>query len=381
MPEITPVLEITPSALGSSKGATASGPNHELFKQGLDAYKAKKYKTAVKLLEKALASEALGTQNADTAEANAALGDIYQNHRKTGNHLEMARTYYMAALTADPSNETARKGLGEMDNSAANGESNKLPAPSASLQGGEGAQPKIEGEGLYFRLGASLPNLGGNFDGNELGQTSGLATGGAGEPYFFLPKMTSGYGFNGSIGRSVGGNFSVELAGFLSFISSEITQDQTVYQRTYLNGNLVNPNLTAFGVDIRFLYELPLESSFKISPFLGMGYESISMSNVMIDQTDIKGSPVTYAIPAPDYTFGSYGVKAGLCLGYDLDDNFQVFTSAELPAFSIFSNNPKNPPQVISSPPSGSASGLNTDYVSFSLGVKVSFDTRSDIDE
>jgi hypothetical protein len=110
-----------------------------------------------------------------------------------------------------------------------------------------------------------------------------------------------------------------------------------------------------------------------------LGYESISMSNVMIDQTDIKGSPVTYTIPAPDYNFGSYVVETGLYLGFDLDDNFQVFTSAQLPAFSIFSNNPKYPPQVISS--SGSASGLNTDYVSFSLGVKVSFDTRSDIDE
>ena len=150
--------------------------------------------------------------------------------------------------------------------------------------------------------------------------------------------------------------------------------DQTAYQRTYLNGNLVDPNLTAFGVDLRFLYELPLHSSFKISPFIGMDYESISMTNVMIDKTKVE-----YSVPTYDYTYGSYGLEAGLCLGYDLDDNFQVFTSGQLPAFSIFSNNPKYPPHVVSA--SGTSSDLNCDYVSFSLGLKVSFDTPSDVDE
>jgi hypothetical protein len=105
-----------------------------------------------------------------------------------------------------------------------------------------------------------------------------------------------------------------------------------------------------------------------------MDYESISMTNVMIDKTKVQ-----YSVPTYDYTFGSYGLEAGLYLGYDLDDNFQIFTSGQLPAFSIFSNNPKYPPQVVS--PSGSTSDLNCDYVSFSLGLKVSFDTPSDVDK
>jgi hypothetical protein len=215
-------------------------------------------------LEKALVSEELGAQDTEVAVVNAVLGDIYQNHRKTKGHLDMARTYYMAALAADPANAMAQKGLDELSGSSTPAASNGLPEPVSTSESRNGEDIKIVGTGFYFRLGGSLPNLGGHFDENELGQVNGLAVG-AGEiqPYFFLPKVTSGYGFSGSVGRWVGGNFSVELGGFISFLNSQITLNSAAYQRTYLSGN-ENPNLTAYGADLRFLYELPIPSQFKI---------------------------------------------------------------------------------------------------------------------
>jgi hypothetical protein len=145
--------------------------------------------------------------------------------------------------------------------------------------------------------------------------------------------------------------------------------DQAKDKRTYLNGNNVNPNLTALGVELRFLYELPLESSFKISPFVGLNYESISMTNVMIDQID----SVKYSVPTQDYTFGSYGTEAGLYLGYQLNEEFQVFVCGQLPVVTIFSNNPSYPPHVIGT--GGSSGDLNTAYESLTVGLKVNFDS------
>ncbi len=381
-PETT--LTIPVSLLGTTSGS-------DLFKRGLAAYTSQDYKTALDLLPQALASVDLGTKTPEVAQANADLGDIYQNHQGSESRLNLARTYYMAALEADPQNETAKKGLESLGTEQTTPSTtpqvetplketpNKLPAPSATSEAGTGREAKIEGAGDYFRVGASLPGLWNNFDGNELGQTNGTAVGlGQAQPYFFLPKVTGGYGFNGAIGRSFGGNISLEIGGFISLFTSEITKDQTVDQRSYLSGN-VNPNLTAIGFDIRFLYELPLESPLKISPFAGLTYQSISMTNVMIDKTvPSAGTTVAYDIPAPDYTFGSYGLETGLYLGYDLNDDFQIFLSGQFPVVSLFSNNPSYPPQVIS--PSGS-SALNTSYQSFSIGIKVTLDKSPEVEK
>jgi tetratricopeptide (TPR) repeat protein len=371
---VTPVptdlaVLLTPVQTASTSESPKQAPSQatmDLFKKGLQAYQDKDFENAVPLLEKALASEELGTHGVETAQANAALGEIYQNHQKTEGHLDMARTYYMAALEADSSNETAKNGLAQMSAASAAGVTQKLPEPSA-IEGGNGREAKIAGTGDYFRIGASLPGLGGNFDGNELGQLNGLAGGNI--PYFFLPQVTSGYGFTGGIGRTFVGHFSAELNGFLSFLNSDITMDQAKDKRTYLNGNNVNPNLTALGVELRFLYELPLESSFKISPFVGLNYESISMTNVMIDQID----SVKYSVPTQYYTFGSYGTEAGLYLGYQLNEEFQVFVCGQLPVVTIFSNNPSYPPHVIGT--GGSSGDLNTAYESLTVGLKVNFDS------
>jgi|GEM_PF-4575355 len=371
-------LLLTPVATLSATEAPLSAPSQatlDLFKKGLEAYQAKDFENATTLLEKALASQELGSKTAETAEANAAMGDLYQNHWTTEGHLEMARTYYMAALEADPANATAKKGLEEMGSAAggapseasSQGATTKLPEPS-SVQGRNGEKAVVEGTGDYFRVGLSLPGLGGNFDGNELGQIGSLA--GGNEPFFFLPQANTGYGFTGSIGRCFGNHISAELCGFIAFLNSTITQDQTIYQRTYLEGNHVNPNLTAIGVDLRFLYELPLESSFKISPFVGLNYQSISMTNAMIDQIGAIPNPV----PTNDYTFGSYGTEAGLYLGYELSDEFQLFVCGQLPVVSIFSNNPNDPPHVHVG---GGVNDLNTAYESLTLGLKVTIDTQA----
>jgi hypothetical protein len=213
-----------------------------------------------------------------------------------------------------------------------------------------------------------------------LGQSNGLALGaGETQPYFFLPKVTSGYGFSGSVGRWVGGNFSVELGGFVSFLNSEITLDQNSYQRTYLSGN-GSPNLTAYGADFRFLYELPIPSQFKISPFVGINYEGVQMSNVLIDKTvSAQAMTVAYNIPSPDENFGSYNLEAGLYLGFDLDEHFQLYTSAQLPVASLVSSNFKYPPHVVSS--NGSTSELDCNYQSFTFGLKVTFDTQTGAEE
>jgi hypothetical protein len=100
----------------------------------------------------------------------------------------------------------------------------------------------------------------------------------------------------------------------------------------------------------------------------------------MIDKTvSAQAVTVGYNIPSPDATFGSYNLETGLYLGFDLDEHFQLYTSAQIPVASLVSSNFKYPPHVVFS--NGSTSELDCDYQSFTFGLKVTFDTQTGAEE
>ncbi len=86
-----------------------------LYKEGISAYKAGKYKEAAMSLHQAVRISDASVEPFYYAEAYAMLGIIYQYHATFAEHLTAAAKYYHEALRREPTNETAKKHLKQLE--------------------------------------------------------------------------------------------------------------------------------------------------------------------------------------------------------------------------------------------------------------------------
>ncbi len=110
MPTVEAVVAPVPTATtGVEPAPTTSESTWNTYREGIRAYKAKDYETAVQYLK-----EAVDDPNSKAwlrAEDYAMLGIIYEYYIKADDHFKSARIYYHKALKLDPKNATARKHL------------------------------------------------------------------------------------------------------------------------------------------------------------------------------------------------------------------------------------------------------------------------------
>jgi len=104
----TPVLVPTPNIV---KGELKM---KDFYAVGMKAYKAKDYEKSIRFLKQALDFHDPYTPKYYYAESNAMLGVIYQFFFKVPGHAALARDYYKAALKIDPTTQSAKLHLKEV---------------------------------------------------------------------------------------------------------------------------------------------------------------------------------------------------------------------------------------------------------------------------
>jgi len=113
----------------TSAPPAVSGTRKAAYAQGVAAYKAQNFPTAVKYFQQAVADPA--PKDVTYANACALLGAIYQYKGTKPGHLDIARKYYQDAIQVEPTNTVAIKGLESVGKLTAT-PAGKTPPPTAS---------------------------------------------------------------------------------------------------------------------------------------------------------------------------------------------------------------------------------------------------------
>ncbi len=107
-PSPTPVLVPTPDVV---KGQLKM---KDLYAAGMKAYRSKDYEKSIRFLKQSLDYHDPYTPKYYYAESNAMLGVIYQFYFMVPGHTALARDYYQAALKIDPTTQSAKLHLKEV---------------------------------------------------------------------------------------------------------------------------------------------------------------------------------------------------------------------------------------------------------------------------
>jgi tetratricopeptide (TPR) repeat protein len=87
----------------------------DAYAQGIAAYKNKNYELAALLFKKAAGMPSTEGTKGYLAQANVMLGVLYEYHEDNQDHLDLAISYYRAAIHIDPNNATVQKHLNELE--------------------------------------------------------------------------------------------------------------------------------------------------------------------------------------------------------------------------------------------------------------------------
>jgi hypothetical protein len=115
IPMEEPTATPTPTAVEGDTSSSSKGEMMDWYKKGAAANQDKRYGSAIRYYEEAVAIQDPTVKDFYYAEAYSTLGSLYHHHRSDEDHFDQARKYYLKALKIDRDTESAKKGLELLD--------------------------------------------------------------------------------------------------------------------------------------------------------------------------------------------------------------------------------------------------------------------------